>query len=334
MNSFARYTAWTGLFAASAVAGCGAGSHDHPVAIVEDPVRHLGTVTPGEEQRIIFEIRNAGRSPLRLSDLTTSCGCSPAELESDVVPAGESTRLIVRTEAPHYQGRFARSVTFSTNDPERPDHALRFDADARWDAVADPSNVYLGRIGSEGEREHQFTVYSPTGSRFKVEEIDATADCIDVVEVDSSPTERVYAVKVDPTKVQGEISETVRLTTDLESRKHIFVQLTGYAKSLPACEPDRVILGPRLPNSTTSLELAVKTRGSAGVDPEIGVPAFSRKDWKVRSHRLDHSESEPGLVNLGVTVELPEAAGYHRASLSLETLDGSLEVPVSCYIEH
>ena len=57
-----------------------------------------------------------------LSNLVTSCGCTTAELSSDVVPPGQRADLQVTFDADYHptEGEVTRTVWFATNDPTRP----------------------------------------------------------------------------------------------------------------------------------------------------------------------------------------------------------------------
>lgn len=70
-----------------------------------------------------FVIKNEGKGVLKIksSDITTSCGCTKAEVDKGEVSTGESATLTVFFDPNFHeepQGRFFRSIFVPTNDPD------------------------------------------------------------------------------------------------------------------------------------------------------------------------------------------------------------------------
>jgi len=81
----------------------------------------------------IFAVQNTGDVDLRISNLVTSCGCTVAELSSDVIPPGQRADLTVTFDADFHptSGETTRLVWFATNDPAQPWVEVRIDANVR-----------------------------------------------------------------------------------------------------------------------------------------------------------------------------------------------------------
>lgn len=68
-----------------------------------------------------FFIKNNGTGELAIGDITTSCGCTTAEINKKQLEAGESAVLTVIFDPNFHEepkGRFSRSIFVPTNDPE------------------------------------------------------------------------------------------------------------------------------------------------------------------------------------------------------------------------
>ena len=68
----------------------------------------------------VFVLENHGKTPLEFSNLSTSCGCTTAELSNSIVNSDETTNLTVTFDPNIHDepvGRFKRSVFVKTNDP-------------------------------------------------------------------------------------------------------------------------------------------------------------------------------------------------------------------------
>jgi hypothetical protein len=74
-----------------------------------------------------FQVRNVGRGPLEISGVSTSCGCTTAEVESRRLERGESTTLRVTFDPQVHNGelgRFLRLVYVRSDDPAMPEASL------------------------------------------------------------------------------------------------------------------------------------------------------------------------------------------------------------------
>jgi hypothetical protein len=80
-----------------------------------------------------FAVQNSGTADLVINNLVTSCGCTTAELSSDVIPPGQRADLTVIFDADFHQtqGQVVRLVWFATNDPTQPWVEVRITADVR-----------------------------------------------------------------------------------------------------------------------------------------------------------------------------------------------------------
>lgn len=81
----------------------------------------LGDINPDEGIRTeTFFIKNTGGAVLDIISVSTSCGCTEAEVESDKIAPGEQTKLIVQYDPsvhPELVGKIQRVVYVKSNDP-------------------------------------------------------------------------------------------------------------------------------------------------------------------------------------------------------------------------
>jgi hypothetical protein len=64
-----------------------------------------------------FILHNFGDEPLRIGDVTTSCGCTAALPSERVIPPGGHTRLSVSLQTRSSEGRLQKTVYVGSNDP-------------------------------------------------------------------------------------------------------------------------------------------------------------------------------------------------------------------------
>lgn len=82
---------------------------------------NLGDINPDEGTRTeTFYVKNTGDSILVISSVSTSCGCTEAEVGSEEILPGEQTELVVHydpTVHPGIVGEIKRVVYIKSNDP-------------------------------------------------------------------------------------------------------------------------------------------------------------------------------------------------------------------------
>lgn len=80
-----------------------------------------------------FAVQNVGDADLLIDTLVTSCGCTVAELSSDVISPGQRADLTVTFDANFHEtrGDVTRLVWFATNDPAQPWVEVRIAANVR-----------------------------------------------------------------------------------------------------------------------------------------------------------------------------------------------------------
>jgi hypothetical protein len=81
----------------------------------------LGNINPDQGVREeIFLVKNEGGQPLDIVSVSTSCGCTEAEVESEEILPGEQTKLSVTYDPsvhPELTGKIKRVVYIKSNDP-------------------------------------------------------------------------------------------------------------------------------------------------------------------------------------------------------------------------
>ncbi|MDP3980385.1 MAG: DUF1573 domain-containing protein [Chlamydiota bacterium] len=83
----------------------------------------MGNIYPDKEKRSeIFYLKNTGGAPLKIISVSTSCGCTEAETESNEIVPGKQIQLTVTYDPsvhPGLVGRIKRIIYVQSNDPLR-----------------------------------------------------------------------------------------------------------------------------------------------------------------------------------------------------------------------
>lgn len=94
---------------------------------LSDEAFDFGTVPNTGPVSHTFQVHNAGDGPLAIEGLSTSCGCTTAEIESRRLAPGEVTNLTVTYDPLAHDGalgQFMRLVYVRSDDPETPEASL------------------------------------------------------------------------------------------------------------------------------------------------------------------------------------------------------------------
>jgi hypothetical protein len=86
---------------------------------------NFGEIEYGIIAEHVFHLKNLGSETLEIKRLSTSCGCTSAEVDKEVISTGEQIELKViyntgLMSGAHARGRQERIIYIKTNDPVNP----------------------------------------------------------------------------------------------------------------------------------------------------------------------------------------------------------------------
>ncbi|MBI5035049.1 MAG: DUF1573 domain-containing protein [Chloroflexi bacterium] len=98
-----------------------------PRIVIEPSSQELGE-RPQEFIELTFTVRNQGNRPLKIDQVTTTCGCTKASVEQDtILPNGETILHVTMDPAQsNLYGNIYRVITLSSNDPATPKAQVNF----------------------------------------------------------------------------------------------------------------------------------------------------------------------------------------------------------------
>jgi hypothetical protein len=109
------------------LAGCAAKEPKLEITAAYD----LGVVAKGETAVAELPLRNRGAAPLVVAAVSTSCGCTEANLSTmTIAPGAEAILRVAYDSGAHEsdEGLMERYVFIVSNDPAQPDMMIRFTA--------------------------------------------------------------------------------------------------------------------------------------------------------------------------------------------------------------
>ncbi len=112
-----------------ALVGCGIGKSAQRLAVTTDSY-DFGRIG-SDPVTTVFTVHNEGGRPLQIESVSTSCGCTTAEMSAQTIAPGESASLTVTFDPQAHAGavgQFVRFVYLRTNDPATPEVEVQISA--------------------------------------------------------------------------------------------------------------------------------------------------------------------------------------------------------------
>jgi len=145
-----------------------------PRVVYPDNVYNFGVMNPGDKQTRKFTVRNEGEGDLKLSLGKTTCKCTLADLDRDVIPPGGSTEITLEWHTEEPQFRFRQAAVIQTNDPRQPMFEVAIEGSVRTKIAAIPSEVYFAEIPKDTGRTTDVLLYSQAFDRLEFRSIEST----------------------------------------------------------------------------------------------------------------------------------------------------------------
>lgn len=108
------------------LASCVGGS---PNLVLGDTEVDLGEVINGEVLTLEIPVQNSGNEELVIEAVTTSCGCTSAEVQPTTIAPGDEGVLHIQYDSgahgPEANGPVLRQIFIASNDPDQPEAEFR-----------------------------------------------------------------------------------------------------------------------------------------------------------------------------------------------------------------
>lgn len=124
-----------------------------PKVGVQQIEHDFGNINQGDVVKHTFVIANNGGDLLKINDVRASCGCTAAKPEKNELKPGESTNINVSFNSKGRKGPQVKTITVTTNDPEKPSLTLNIKCNV---IVSEVKESNLGAKIFFPETQHDF----------------------------------------------------------------------------------------------------------------------------------------------------------------------------------
>ncbi|MDO4550239.1 MAG: DUF1573 domain-containing protein [Planctomycetia bacterium] len=189
-----------------------------------------------------FLIKNTGTAPLKLQEISSSCRCTVAELEKTELKPGESIFAHMTVNADDIIGPFHQTVTFFTNDPQKPEVQLHMKGTVTVPLWVDTPERNIGRLIENTPFKTAVILYDQEKQPTKITEFifedPELAPFFQLKELPLSDEELKEAkngassgtkleISILPGLPQGAFQQTLRLKTSSTKRPELKIRFHG-----------------------------------------------------------------------------------------------------------
>ncbi|MDD2489417.1 MAG: DUF1573 domain-containing protein [Bacteroidales bacterium] len=94
-------------------------SNSKPNIVFEKTSHDYGVIFAGDNGEVVFNFKNEGNTPLVINNVVASCGCTVPKWSKNPIMPKQSGDIKVEYNT-NIIGDIKRSITVSTNDPDKP----------------------------------------------------------------------------------------------------------------------------------------------------------------------------------------------------------------------
>ncbi len=120
----------------------------------------FGTMKVGTERSHNFRIKNAGKAPLELAVLGSTCKCTIGSLERSKLEPGEETQVKLTWKAEGVLRDFAQTAKIGTNDPRQTEVLLAIRGRIGRTYIVEPEELSFGDFSTRESFTKTFKLYS------------------------------------------------------------------------------------------------------------------------------------------------------------------------------
>lgn len=94
----------------------GDSTHENAAILTFETTEHdFGKIKEGDKVTYDFQFTNTGKTPLLISAVKASCGCTTPDWPKEPVPPGETGKIKVQYDSKGREGEFSKGIVVTAN---------------------------------------------------------------------------------------------------------------------------------------------------------------------------------------------------------------------------
>jgi hypothetical protein len=198
--------------------------------VAAQAIHDFGSVEQGAPVVHQFVLKNTGRAMVRIEGARSSCGCTVAAPEGQLVKRNQLMSVRVRLDTSALAGRTTKTVTVRTSDPRTPAVQLALRGVVLTDLMVTPTPIYLGYVYRGDPARHELVVAPgrPGEVPYTVSGVETSSDVIRAYVVPGDkPRQQKVIVELAADAPSGRFSDEVVIHTTSPRQPVISVPVFG-----------------------------------------------------------------------------------------------------------
>ncbi len=200
----------------------------NPALAFEEQVYDFGIAGPEQKIKHTFKFTNVGSVPLKITKLSTSCGCTAALSSEDEVPPGGSGEIHATLETRKYEGRQEATIIVHSGDPLKPESVLTIRGMIKTGIAVVPQGVNFGNVQNGETAISRVRVFQLSNKSLILKKIESNEQYL-TVQTSRFREENSRGVNVDitlkPNLPVGWFIEVITLHTNIKEHERIDVPI-------------------------------------------------------------------------------------------------------------
>jgi uncharacterized protein DUF1573 len=158
-----------------------------------------------------FKYQNAGKTPIRLTSVKTSCGCTVPKWQKEEIAPGEKGEITATFNIGNRTGTQVKTVTVQTDEPSVPPAVLTLKAILPEGLILAPTFVYW----KVGEAPTAKTILATAGKGYSASKLEVRSQTPDfAATVEPVKGGGAWKILVTPSQTQRNVASVITVQTD------------------------------------------------------------------------------------------------------------------------
>lgn len=242
-----------------------------PSIACDEPVYDFGTADNRTVIEHTFILKNVGDTTLEISNTRAACGCTVANVSTKTIPPGGTSELTSRLNLQGRRGQQHKTITISSNDPEKPNFVVTLAGNATASLSVIPERLMFGQLNASQEIILPVEIQNVSETPLEILGIETENDHLHVEqEVIEGGKHFRLKVKLKAGLQAGTLNSVVRVKTSSPERPVLEIPVYANIVGELLYAPQEIVLPAQAEDSALTRYIVVRA-GSSGSFQITGV---------------------------------------------------------------
>jgi hypothetical protein len=218
-----------------------------PKLVAVEAVRDVGKVNKGENVEVVFELRNTGTTPLTITDVRPTCGCTVARYDATIAPGGTG-KVHAAVDTSDFAGPIAKTVTVLSNDAANPRLTLTIKATVEQLVHLQPGFARFNFVQTQAPTTVKQWVWADDLADFRVTGVESPYKFVTSTfrpakadegrpENTSGLPQWIVETTIQPDAEVGALRDFLVIQTNHPKQKELKVPISGFVRPILSVTP-------------------------------------------------------------------------------------------------